>query len=37
MSEAGYFGPDAGLSMRADCQELLRILIAIIKTAKSQR
>ncbi|MBA4722385.1 four helix bundle protein [Alloalcanivorax xenomutans] len=37
LSEAGYFGPDAGLSMRADCQELLRILIAIIKTAKSQR
>jgi four helix bundle protein len=34
--EAGYFAPEVGQSLQADCRELLRILIAIIKTTKSQ-
>ena len=34
--EAGYFAPEVGRSLQADCRELLRILIAIIKTTKSQ-
>ncbi|HCE39335.1 MAG: four helix bundle protein [Alcanivorax sp.] len=37
LSDAGYFAPEAGQSLRVDCRELLRILIAIIKTTKSQR
>lgn len=37
LSEAGYFAPEVGQSLRVDCRELLRILIAIIKTTKSRR
>ena len=36
LQDSGYFNPATGASLRADCQELLRLLIAIIKTAKSR-
>ena len=37
LAASGYFHPDSGKSLQADCRQLLRILIAIIKTTKSRR
>lgn len=37
LSDSGYFNELAGDSFQADCRELLRLLIAIIKTTKSRR
>ena len=34
LSDSEYFNEEAGASLQADCRELLRLLIAIIKTTK---
>lgn len=35
--ESGYLNPAGGASLRSDCAELLKLLTAIIKTAKNRR
>ena len=34
--DSGYFSEEAGVSLQSDCREILRVLIAIIKTTKAR-
>ena len=34
--DSGYFSEEVGVSLQSDCRELLRVLIAIIKTTKAR-
>ncbi len=34
--DSGYFSEEAGLSLQSDCREILRVLIAIIRTTKAR-
>ena len=36
LSDSGYFNPEAGASLQADAEELIRLLTAIIKTTKTR-
>ncbi|MGB2246329.1 MAG: hypothetical protein ACPH3N_01600 [Alcanivorax sediminis] len=33
---SGYFNPEAGASLQADAEELIKLLAAIIKTTKTR-
>jgi len=36
LCDSGYFNPEAGASLQADAEELIRLLTAIIKTTKTR-